>query len=55
MASVINQMRDDGDLEQHGGSGNDIKWLNARQILKGEIKDLLMESIRDVKLKKRGS
>lgn len=36
MAFVINQMRDDGNLEQHGGSGSGIKWLNARYVLKVE-------------------
>lgn len=53
VAFEINQMRDDGDLEQHGGSGSDIKWLSARYILKVETRRTAEEINKRCKIKKK--
>lgn len=55
VAFEINQMRDDGNLEQHGGSGSDIKWLSARYILKVETRRTPEEINKRCKIKKRKS
>lgn len=46
-------MRDDGDLEQHNGSGSDMKWLNARYILKGETRRTAEEINKGCKILKK--